>query len=233
MRLAIISDIHSNLEALTTALGLIDERNIDQIVCLGDIVGYGANPSECLALVRTRCSVVIMGNHDRAAADISKAENFTTNARRAIQWTSNVLSSEEKRYLQSLPYTATIENALLVHGSPYEPQEFNYVLSTFDALDAIQYFDQKLCFIGHTHAPGIFSEKGRSESVKPDNRYLINVGSIGQPRDGNPMLSFGILDTDTWGYENIRRVYDVESAAEKIIAAGLPLALAQRLTRGV
>ncbi|MCI0706682.1 MAG: metallophosphatase family protein [Ignavibacteriae bacterium] len=232
MRLAIVSDIHSNLEALTTTLELIDSSNIDQTVCLGDIVGYGANPSECLALVQKRCSVVIMGNHDRAAVDVSHAENFTSNARRAIQWTNNMLSKEEKRYLQSLPYVAELDHLLLVHGSPYEPEEFHYVLSLFDAMSAMKHFTQRLCFIGHSHVPGIFSENGRVETITPNDRYLINVGSVGQPRDGNPMLSFGILDTDNVKYENIRRAYDTEAAAKKIIAAGLPPALGQRLMVG-
>ena len=232
MRLAIISDIHSNLEALTTTLDLIGQRTVDQTVCLGDVVGYGANPKECLALVRERCSVVILGNHDLAAANLSAAENFTANARKAIRWTNEVLSEEEKKYLRALPYTAELEDILLVHGSPYEPEEFHYVLSVWDAVGCMRSFTQKICFIGHSHVPDIFTENGRALSVGPDGRYLINVGSVGQPRDGNPMLSFGILDTDGWTYENIRRAYDVESAARKIIAAGLPYALAERLLVG-
>ena len=232
MRLAIISDIHSNLEALSTALEFIDTRTFDQIVCLGDIVGYGANPKQCLALIQERCKIIIAGNHDRAAADLSAAENFTTNARRAAVWTNGVLSSDERDYLRNLPYTAELDDMLFVHGSPYQPEEFNYVLSVFDAVSAMRHFTQKICFIGHTHVPGIFTETGRALSVRADGRYLINVGSIGQPRDGNPMLSFGILDTNGWMYENVRRSYDHETAARKIIAAGLPPALGERLMRG-
>ena len=232
MRLAIISDIHSNLEALTTALELIEKQRLDEVVCLGDIVGYGANPSECLALVRERCNIVIAGNHDRAAADVSEAENFSTNARIAVQWTNGMLSAEEKIYLQSLRYTAELDTILFVHGSPHEPEEFHYILSIFDAINAMEYVTQNICFIGHSHVPDIFSEHGRVTAIKPDEKYLINVGSIGQPRDGNPMLSFGILDTDGWKYENVRRSYDVETAAKKIIAAGLPHKLGTRLMTG-
>ena len=233
MRLAIISDIHANLEALTTTLELIDKRNVDQVVCLGDIVGYGADPSECLRLVQERCQTIIIGNHDVAAVDLHKAEDFNVSARLAAQWTNGVLSVEEKNYLNQLPYTAEAENLLFVHGSPFEPEEFHYILSTRDALDAMEFFAQKFCFIGHSHVPGIFTKSGRAASVNPEGRYLINVGSVGQPRDGNPMLSFGMLETGSWKYENVRSAYDIERAARKIIAAGLPPVLGERLMVGM
>jgi putative phosphoesterase len=233
MRLAIISDIHANLEALTATLAHIAKQQIGRVVCLGDIVGYGADPSECLRLVRDQCNIIIIGNHDIAAVNLKKADDFNANARIAARWTNGVLSEDEKNYLQNLPYTAELENLLLVHGSPFEPEEFHYVLSTRDALDAMDYFTQKICFIGHSHVPGIFSRAGRAAAVKPEGRFLVNVGSVGQPRDGNPMLSFGILDTDSWKYENIRLDYDMERAARKIIAAGLPSALGERLMVGM
>lgn len=233
MRLAIISDIHANLEALTKTLELVDKRKVDQIVCLGDIVGYGADPSECLKLVRDRCQIIIIGNHDLAAVDVQKAEDFNATARIAALWTNSVLSEDEKQYLKNLSYTATLDDLLLVHGSPYEPEEFHYILSTHDAIDAMAFFTQKLCFIGHSHVPGIFTERGRASSVDADSRHLVNVGSIGQPRDGNPRLSFGFFDTENWKYENVRAAYDVERAARKIIAAGLPPLLGERLMVGM
>ncbi len=233
MQLAIISDIHANLEALTKTFGLIDRRKVDQVVCLGDIVGYGADPTGCLQLVRERCQIIIIGNHDLAAVDLTAAEDFNASARIAAQWTNSVLSEEEKEYLRNLPYTAQLDNIFLVHGSPFEPEEFHYILSTHDAIDAIQFFTQKFCFIGHSHVPGIFTPTGRAASVDSEGRYLINVGSVGQPRDGNPRLSFGILDTDGWGYENVRATYDMERAARKIIAAGLPPVLGERLMVGM
>lgn len=233
MRLAIISDIHANLEALTATFASIDERKVDQIICLGDIVGYGADPSECLRLIRERCQIIIIGNHDLAAVKTEKAEDFNTTARIAAHWTNGMLSEEEKAYLISLPYTATLDDILFVHASPYEPEEFHYVLSTHDAVDAMAFFTQRLCFIGHSHVPGMFSEQGRVTAIDAEERYLINVGSVGQPRDGNPQLSFGLLDTERWKYENIRLSYDAETAARKIIAAGLPPVLGERLMVGM
>jgi predicted phosphodiesterase len=233
MRLAIISDIHANLEALTTTFELIDKRKVDQIICLGDIVGYGADPSECLRLVRERCQTIIIGNHDLAAVKMEKAEDYNTTARIAAHWTNGVLSDDEKAYLASLPYTATLENLLFVHGSPYEPEEFYYILSSRDAVDAMAFFSQRICFIGHSHVPGIFSQQGRATTIDAEERYLINVGSVGQPRDGNPMLSFGLFDTEKWRYKNIRLPYDAETAARKIIAAGLPPVLGERLMVGM
>ncbi|MGH2567154.1 MAG: metallophosphoesterase family protein [Bacteroidota bacterium] len=233
MRLAIISDIHANLEALTKTFELIDKRKVDQILCLGDIVGYGADPGECLRLVRDRCQIVIIGNHDLAAVDVTAAEEFNATARIAAQWTNGILPEEEKQSLKSLPYTAVLDDLFFVHGSPYEPEEFHYILSTRDAVDAMDFFEQKMCFIGHSHVPGIFTKTGRASSVDSEGRYLINVGSVGQPRDGNPKLSFGILNTEEWTYENIRAVYDIERAARKIIAAGLPPVLGERLMVGM
>jgi predicted phosphodiesterase len=233
MRLAIISDIHANLEALTKALELIDTRGVDQIICLGDIVGYGADPGECLRLVRERCQIVLLGNHDLAAIETRKAEDFNTTARIAALWTASKLSSDEKTYLAGLPYSTSLEQSLFVHSSPYEPEEFHYILSTHDAIDALAFFTEKICFIGHSHVPGIFSHQGRVAAVGSNGRYLVNVGSVGQPRDGIPLLSFGLFDTTAWKYENVRSAYDAENAARKIIAAGLPPILGERLMVGM
>ncbi len=232
MRLAIISDIHSNLEALTTALDAIDKQKVDQIICLGDIVGYGANPRECLQLVRERCGIILLGNHDLAAVQTEKAEDFNPLARTAAHWTNTMLSDEERSYLLSLPYTATLDDLLFVHSSPYQPEEFHYILSSDDAVNAMRYCTQRLCFVGHSHVPGMFSERGYATALDATQRYLINVGSVGQPRDGNPQLSFGLLDTTRWKYDNIRLTYDAMTASRKIIAAGLPRVLGERLLTG-
>jgi predicted phosphodiesterase len=233
MRLAIISDIHSNLEALTKCVDLIDQMRVDQILCLGDVVGYGADPSPCLRIVRERCSVVLMGNHDSAAVDPDIADDFNNLARMAAHWTHSVLSDEEQEYLSTLPFTAEVEGLWLVHGSPREPEEFHYILSSADADEAFDYFTQRLCFVGHSHVPGIFSERGRVGAINANGRFLINVGSVGQPRDGNPRLSFGVLDTEAWTYRNVRSEYDVQTAMGKILDAGLPPSLAERLLAGV
>ena len=233
MRLAIISDIHSNLEALTKAFQLIEGESIDEIVCLGDIVGYGANPNECVALVRARCKTVLRGNHDAAAINALQAESFTKNARIAAEWTRQQLSEENRLFLEGLPYTFKRDEILFVHSSPYQPESWYYVLSEEDLEAAFQSFTERICFIGHSHFPGIFSEEGPSRAVNRASRFLVNVGSVGQPRDGNSKLSFGIFDTERWNYRNIRSEYPIQIAAEKILQAGLPRALSDRLALGM
>ena len=233
MRIAIISDIHSNLEALTKAMEVIDQQSVDKIICLGDIVGYGANPNECIELVRQRCDIVIKGNHEEAVLDISVAEHFTDNARSAIIWTINQITEENLSYFQTLPLVYKTNDALFVHASPCEPSEWNYIFEENAALHTFHCFSESICFIGHTHMPAIFSIKGRASRITQNERYLINVGSVGQPRDRNTQLSFGIIDTDKWQYKNIRASYDVETTVKKILSTDLPASLGQRLLLGV
>lgn len=233
MRFAIISDIHSNLEALTKAFELIDQESVDEVVCLGDVVGYGANPNECVGLVRQRCQTVLRGNHDAAAVYEQNAESFTKNARIAAEWTRLQLLPENRKFLEELPYTARRDGILFVHSSPYQPESWFYVLSEEDLEVAFQNFSEQICFIGHSHFPGIYSEDGPAKAVSRASRFLVNVGSIGQPRDGNSNLSFGIFDTGNWNYRNIRSEYPIKIAAEKILRAGLPRALSDRLALGM
>jgi predicted phosphodiesterase len=233
MKYAIISDIHSNLEALQKTLNIIDELNIDEVVCLGDIVGYGSNPNECIEIVRTRCSTIILGNHDEAALNPALAYNYNVIALRAIQWTAEHLSDTSKAFLASLPMVMRNGDILFVHSSPSSPELWDYILDAEDALSAILHFSEKLCFIGHTHIPDIFSWKGRVKSITNEEQFLVNVGSVGQPRDGNPMLAFGVFDSSSWEYRLIRSDYDIQHAAEKIFAAGLPKELGSRLMYGM
>lgn len=233
MRLAIISDIHSNLEALTCAFEAIDDEGVDEIICLGDVVGYGANPNECLTMVRARCSTILLGNHDAAATDLAVASHFTMNAQLSAIWTFSALLEENKAFLHDLQSTKNRGDILFSHASPYEPEEWHYVISEYDILEAFRSFTERICFIGHSHIPVIFSERGKAPAIGPNGRFIVNVGSIGQPRDGNPRLSFGIFDTETWIYRNIRKEYDVKTAAEKIRRAGLPRTLAERLFHGM
>jgi predicted phosphodiesterase len=232
-RFAIISDIHGNLEALTRALEVIDAENIREIVCLGDTVGYGANPVECLKLVRSRCSIILLGNHDAASIDLAVANQFTLNAQLSSIWTFGALDEESKKFLHNLKPTHPRGHVLLSHGSPYEPDEWHYVISEFDMREAFQAFTEKICFVGHSHIPVIFSEHGETDGISGKGRYIVNVGSVGQPRDGNPNLSFGIFDEGQWSYRNVRAAYDIKTAAKKIRDAGLPRALADRLTIGM
>ncbi len=233
MKYAIISDIHSNLEALQKALSIIDGKNVDEIICLGDVVGYGANPNECVNIVRSRCSTIVLGNHDAAALDTSLAHDFNVIARKAVVWTAEHLTEESKAFLSSLPMVERKENILFVHSSPQSPEAWDYIIDSDDAVSAIGHFEEKICFIGHTHVPGIFSHRGRAKSITMDDKYLVNVGSIGQPRDGNPKLAFGIFDSTAWEYELFRSQYDIQKAAEKIYAAKLPEELGNRLMYGM
>ncbi len=251
MRIAIISDIHSNLEALQKALEIIEQKTLDKVICLGDIVGYGANPKQCLELTRKISHHIIMGNHDQAAADISYPQDFTKYAKTAVFWTNKILSQSEKEFLQSIQFTIEIENITFVHSSPFKPQEWFYISNHSEASINFRYFDTPLCFVGHSHVPEIFCEDraSKKELVNPaitdkkkyfsykyqllkEKKYIINPGSVGQPRDKDWRLSFGIFDTESWTYENIRAEYDVEAAAKKIIEAKLPKLLASRLFIG-
>jgi predicted phosphodiesterase len=233
MCVAIISDIHSNLEALIKALEIIDQKSVDEIICLGDIVGYGADPNECIEIVRKRCSLVVKGNHEDAIDNIDLVEYFTDNARAAILWTSKQLTGENLDYIRALPLTGKKNNLLFVHASPCTPERWNYILDKRTAARTFHCFSESICFIGHTHSPEIFSSQRRVREISKEDRYLINVGSIGQPRDHNPHLSFGLLDTDLWKYENIRAPYDVETAVQKILKTDLPPRLGHRLLAGL
>ena len=232
MRISIISDIHSNLEALDKTLQLIKQKNIDEIVCLGDIIGYGANPNECIDLVRQATSKILLGNHDEAATSLKQIEDFNPYARNAVMWTSKQLTEPNKEFIRGLPNKLELNGLLFTHSSPYQPEEWHYILSPSEAQFNFDFFTQPICFIGHSHAPVIFSEDYWARDVVRDKRFIINVGSVGQPRDLNWKLSFGIFDTDKWMYENIRAEYDVKTASDKIRKAGLPQPLAERILIG-
>ncbi len=244
MRYAIISDIHSNLEALQAVLKAIERLNIDRIICLGDVVGYGPDPNQCIELVTKNCTLILTGNHDYACIDQSELENFTQYAREAIEWTVPKLTAESYQQLASWPFTGEIDNCFLAHANPGDPRSWDYILTLSDARYYFSQFSSEICFIGHSHRPIIFIEQrgqnwpryhvytGTSLALESPHRYIINVGSVGQPRDSNPAAAFGILDTDQQLFEEIRVTYDVQKTYQKIISAGLPEFLANRLLIG-
>ena len=232
MRIAIISDVHGNLEALEMALWILSEKKYDELVCLGDIVGYGANPNECLTLIRKNTDHILLGNHDEASLDLAQTDAFNPYAKAAAVWTNDELTDENKSFLGKLPYTLELDGVLFVHASPYQPHEWHYIISPGDARDNFIHFTTQVCFVGHSHVPAIFSEDVWSKEVVRDKKFIVNVGSVGQPRDGDPRLSCGLFDTKEWKYENIRSEYDVMKASEKIRKAGLPRALADRILVG-
>lgn len=232
MRFGIISDIHSNLEGLESVLRSIRAEGVDHIVCLGDIVGYGSNPNECIELLRSATPHVLLGNHDEAAFDLSRTEYFNPFARIAAEWTAGQLSEENSAFLRELPLTIDLGGLSFVHSSPYQPEEWHYILSPADAQMNFTYFAAPLCFIGHTHVPAVFSEDIWARDVIQGKKSIVNVGSVGQPRDSDWRSSFGVFDSETWIYKNLRTEYDVKRAADKIRKAGLPKPLADRLLIG-
>jgi len=233
MKLAIISDIHSNLEALQAVLADIDRHNIDELICLGDVVGYGADPSACLAVVLERCDEVLLGNHDEAAADISKSYTFNPIARAAVHWTYEKLNESERQILEQLPFTTQRDSIFCVHASPQNPEEWNYIIDEYDAHQVFDHFAEKICFVGHSHVAGIYPQFDEVEPADPNYKCVVNVGSVGQPRDKDPRASWCLIETSSLNLQLFRVEYDIETAARKIRLAGLPFQLAERLHRGV
>ncbi|MDD3627348.1 MAG: metallophosphoesterase family protein [bacterium] len=246
MKIAIISDIHANLEALTAVLEDIEKKeDVKDIICLGDIVGYGANPNECVEIIKNRCSKVVLGNHDAAGLGLISLEYFNIYARAAAIWTQNQLTEESRKYLKNLEYVNYLdekERIMMVHSSPLFPENWNYILNNDDAKTAFYKITEEIaCFIGHSHQPIIFS-KDISDSVNmhppkdftfdENKRYFINVGSVGQPRDGIKDSSYVIFDLDKLMVFFQRVPYDVEQAAQKIRDAELSDVLADRLLFG-
>ncbi len=242
MKYAIISDIHSNIEALEACFKVIDAEKPDLVVCLGDIVGYGATPNECIDFVRARAAQVVAGNHDCAAVGTTDTEYFNPDARAAVEWTRAALTAENEAYLRGLPFTAGLPDMLLAHSSPSAPAEWLYIFNLREAMHEFRAFTERVCFVGHSHFPGFFVERAQGHAqqsppslvIGPGERALINVGSVGQPRDGDARAAFAFYD-DTTGRTEIRRVfYDVERVRGRILAeAALPKSAAERLVWGV
>ena len=240
MRYAIVSDVHGNLEALETVLDNLQRTGYDLLLCLGDLVGYGPNPNECCQLIRETNGVVIAGNHDWAAVGKTGIEYFNTFARMAIRWTSEVLSEENKAYLKGLPLRWIEGDILMVHSAPSEPSLWNYVLSPEEACQEFRTFSERICLIGHSHQPVLFTQqedgchKMGFEGLKlnPDLRYIVNVGSVGQPRDGDFRAAACIYDTKRGFMELKRYAYDVRRTQEKMAEVKLPVYLADRLALG-
>ncbi|MBN1163249.1 MAG: metallophosphoesterase family protein [Candidatus Krumholzibacteriota bacterium] len=238
MKYFIFSDIHANVEALQKVIGEISSRQPDLVVSLGDVVGYGADPVECVKLVNQHAHIKICGNHDLAAAGLVDTKNFNTTANLSINWTKQELGPEEIECLRNYDPIRRHDNCLFVHASPISPLAWDYIYTISQAERIFKIFNDKYIFIGHTHVPGVISyseEKGcgivtESEiTVKPGSRYLVNTGSVGQPRDGVKEASFTVLDTVTETISMRRVSYDIRGAQTKILAQGLPESLALRL----
>ena len=240
LKYAIISDIHANLEALQAVLSVIDAREVDHIVCLGDVVGYNGNPNECVDIIREREIPTICGNHDAVACGLEDPWGFNPVALSAALWTRENLRPDNSLWLRELNDPTRFGFFLAVHGSPTDRN--TYMVSWEDILPHISYVERvdcSLCFFGHTHSPGIFSEDGMYAldermrfALSEEKVFFINPGSVGQPRDGDNRAAFGILDTETLEFEQVRVTYPVRQAADRVVDAGLPNFLAERLYLG-
>jgi len=239
----LISDLHSNLAALETALADLKAEGCEEIVCLGDIVGYGPDPNACVERVEAECAVTILGNHDQAALGDLDTEYFNEYARTATDWTANALTDESMSFLQGLPLSVLHHDVRLVHASPLQPEEWTYVLSLAEAERQFLGFDERVCFIGHSHLPVILESSSEIRVHKfPVNeafqlsrnaRYIINVGSVGQPRDRDRRAACAWYDTDSHQVCLRRLDYDIKGVQQKILDAGLPTFLASRLAHGM
>ena len=238
MKYLVFSDVHGNAQALETLVDEIGEIKPDIVVSLGDVVGYGASPSECVDLVDEHCDIRIKGNHDFVAAGLAGSDSFNVTARISIEWTRSALSARRKELLAAYDTVKRHGQCLFAHSSPVSPLAWEYVYTVTQAQEIFSGTDAKFIFIGHTHVPGIISydpisgtrvERSSRIEIEPGRRYLINPGSIGQPRDGVSAASFALIDARR-GRICMRRIpYDVETAQERIRAEGLPESLASRL----
>jgi predicted phosphodiesterase len=247
LRQLILSDIHSNLEALEKSLALA-EGKYDQVLCLGDLVGYGPDPNAVVSLIRSLARTIVRGNHDKACCGLSDAEDFNFLARAATEWTRTQLTQENYEFLRNLPTgPIRVDGVELVHGSPFDEDE--YIFDSLGAVQAFQSADAPVVFFGHSHHQGGFvltadkrlqpislptikDDEPATFPFRDDARFLLNPGSIGQPRDGDPRAAFAILDLDHQRVDFYRTAYDVAKTQEKMRAAGLPEPLIARLEIG-
>ncbi|HEY2955306.1 MAG TPA: metallophosphoesterase family protein [Candidatus Eisenbacteria bacterium] len=237
---AILSDIHGNLEALEAVLEDLERVKPASVACLGDFVGYGASPNECIERLRPRLAEAVVGNHDLAAVGRLALNGFHADAAVAARWTDGALTPENRAYLESLPLERIWHGARLTHAAPAAPASWRYVLSARDAKVELAAFGERVCFIGHTHFPCTFERDAaelrysRAEAfpLEPGHRYLVTVGSVGQPRDGDPRAAYLLYDDEAGLVRHVRREYDVAGAMRRIVEAGLPSFLADRLQWG-
>ncbi len=245
MRIGILGDVHGNLEALEATVTALQSASIDHWVQVGDIVGYGAQPAECIRRVRELNCTVCLGNHDAAVVGLLSTEYFNPYACQAVEWTRAQLDTSELDFLRQLPLVVEREQYTVVHGTLHMPDQFGYVMSVVEARDSLRQQNTPVCFVGHSHVPAIYTQDGDDEDIQvvfsPEvtaktarcKKVLMNVGSVGQPRDEDPRAAYAIYDSETRDASIHRVSYDIASAQRKIMNAGLPEVLANRLALGV
>ncbi len=242
MKFALISDVHGNLEALEDVLRDIEKQGVEKIHFLGDAVGYGCNPNECVRLIDKHCDIKLLGNHDYAVMGLEQSENFNQIARVSMDWTVEKIKKKSIQILADFEMSSTFLDYYLVHASPEEPDSWTYILDADGARDNFNEFSQSVCMVGHTHVPTCFIldkentiVQQTSESIKraDGRKYIINIGSVGQPRDNDPRACYLIVDTeaDTMYYRRVE--YDIGKTQDKMKKAKLPEFLIERLAIGV
>lgn len=242
MRIGIFSDVHGNIEALEVVLQALQYENIDCTVCLGDLVGYGPNPNQCVEKVMQTVDHVIAGNHDYAAVDQVSTDYFNEYARSAIKWTHHVLTSESHHFLSQLSLVCVEEDITFVHATPEAPEEWRYIFTNDHARRSFEAMKTSICFVGHSHTPVAFVQDEKGDvliddatdiSIEEGKKYIINEGSVGQPRDGDPRACYGVLDTDAKRFRLKRLPYPVDQVQEKMWKEHLPSYLIHRLSVGL
>jgi len=240
MILAVISDIHANREALDAVMDSIERRSVDKIICLGDIVNYGIDFDYCIDVVRKWTDVCLLGNHDSTVIGRDPLWNMNLEAQKSAQWTAEHISIEKKAYLGNLRLTHAENNGLFVHGSPGLPEQWDYIINWFDAESQFDNFQENLCFIGHSHAPAVYDQQERGLfyregifQLASDRKFIINVGSVGQPRDQDPRACYVLINVEMGTIEFVRINYDVMKASQKIASISVSDFNAQRILVGV
>ncbi len=241
MKIALISDVHSNLEALEEVLRDIEKQGVEKIHFLGDAVGYGTDPNKCIKLLDKHCDIKLLGNHDYAALGLVSMGEFNRVAKTSVEWTQTKLKKKSIEKLADFELSTTFLDFHLVHASPGTPDDWNYILSPEQATEEFANFTQSICFIGHSHIPTIYIEESDgtissrlSETLEldPELRYIINIGSVGQPRDNDPRACYLKIDTDNLKIEYRRVEYDVDKTQDKMRKEMFPDFLVERLAIG-
>ncbi len=239
MKYAIIADIHGNLEALQVVLEDCKNQKVTHYACLGDVVGYNANPKECLDIIRDMGMPIVKGNHDEYCSSEQELDGFNAHAAEAVNWTRKQLSDEDRKWLRDFKYLRLVASFTIVHATLDGPQRWGYVFDKLAAAASFTYQNTAVCFFGHTHVPVAFIRdsvvRGGTYSkfkIEHGRKYFINVGSVGQSRDGVAKATYVIYDMDEQSIELRRLEYDIPTTQRKIIEAGLPPRLAERLAVG-
>ena len=239
MKYAVIADIHANLEALEVVLDDTKAQKVTHYCCVGDVVGYNANPKECLDIIRDMGMPCVKGNHDEYCSSEESLDGFNPHAAEAVNWTRRQLNEVDRQWLREMKYVRLVASFSMVHATLDGPGRWGYVFDKLAAAASFTYQNTAVCFFGHTHVPVAFVRdsvvRGGTYSkfkTEPGKKYFVNVGAVGQPRDGNPKCGYVIYDLNEGTIELRRLDYDIEKAQKKIMAAGLPQRLADRLTLG-